>query len=163
MTKHTDKAIYWGSMLPKKYLSRKITISLNIWQSLWFRQTNFPSGPFIYDVSLFFLLFWTPSSPVSANVRFLDPHYQQVSDCPPHSAEKFWNFSDFNFDNFLIFYQYLMLDYACRCQTSTLIMIPTNFWRNSDTFETSRNFGSKFFFGKHHLSFTNSFLVGSVI
>ena len=29
-------------------------------------------------------------------------------------------------------YQYLMPDYARRCQTSTLILVAINFWRNSD-------------------------------
>ena len=31
-------------------------------------------------------------------------------------------------------YKCLMPDYACRCQTNTLIMVPINFWRNYDTF-----------------------------
>ena len=31
--------------------------------------------------------------------------------------------------------QCFMPDYAWRCRTSTLIMVPINFWRNSDTFK----------------------------
>ena len=38
--------------------------------------------------------------------------------------------------------QCLMPDYAQRCRTSTLIMVPINFWRNSDPFKKKEHFSS---------------------
>ena len=38
--------------------------------------------------------------------------------------------------------QCLMPDYARRCRTSTLIMVPINFWRNSDPFKKKEHFSS---------------------
>ena len=39
-------------------------------------------------------------------------------------------------------YHCLMPYYAQRCQTSTLIMVPINFWRNSDPFKRKQHFSS---------------------
>ena len=39
-------------------------------------------------------------------------------------------------------YHCLMPDYAWRCRTSTLIMVPINFWRNSDPFKKKEHFSS---------------------
>ena len=39
-------------------------------------------------------------------------------------------------------YQCLMLDYAHRCRTSTLIMVSINFWQNSDPFKNEEHFSS---------------------
>ena len=36
----------------------------------------------------------------------------------------------------------LMPDYALRCRTSTMIMVPINFWRNSDPFKKEEHFSS---------------------
>ena len=35
-----------------------------------------------------------------------------------------------------------VIDYACQCRTSTLIMVPINFWRNSDPFKKEEHFSS---------------------
>ena len=37
-------------------------------------------------------------------------------------------------------YQCFMLDYAQKCRTSTLIMVPINFWRNFDPFKIKKIF-----------------------
>ena len=39
-------------------------------------------------------------------------------------------------------YHCLMPDYTHRCRTSTLIMVPINFWRNSDLFKKKEHFSS---------------------
>ena len=39
-------------------------------------------------------------------------------------------------------YHCLMPDYAWRCWTSTLIMVPINFWQNSDPFKKKEHFSS---------------------
>ena len=36
----------------------------------------------------------------------------------------------------------LMPNYARRCRNSTLIMVPINFWRNSDPFKKKKHFSS---------------------
>ena len=37
-------------------------------------------------------------------------------------------------------YQCFMPDYACSCQTNTLIMVPINYWQNSHPFKYDRTF-----------------------
>ena len=41
-----------------------------------------------------------------------------------------------------VLYHCLMPDYAWRCRTSTLIMIPIDIWRNSDLFKNKERFSS---------------------
>ena len=41
-----------------------------------------------------------------------------------------------------VLHQCLMPSYACRFRTSTLIMVPINFWRDSDPFKKKEHFSS---------------------
>ena len=82
-------------------------------------------GPVIHDVSIFWL-FLMPSLPLSASVGFLpQPHTHWVL---------MWHLTHRGL------YQCLIPDYAQRCRTSTLMMVPINFWRNSDPFEKEEVF-----------------------